>query len=184
MLEARLRVLKSAILCRESAKEKLRKLQKSGTQTQILEAKNSVDFYQKRIDSILYDIPFAKDLMCVRTCENCEYCTSIIDEKTKELTSRKCRIRKKGYDDVDINSYCDYHAVMKPNICWDCAHCFECEWSHGDPVPGWEAYPSAIVTDGVQSYHVVKCPEFEPEEHPYRYRKDKRDECKECTDDD
>ena len=61
-----------------------------------------------------------------------------------------------------------------PSLCWSCANCVPdckgrgCPWSERfEPVPGWEAEPTRIVSyfeagkpHIVDSYHVKKCPMF------------------------
>lgn len=46
----------------------------------------------------------------------------------------------------------------RASICGRCLVC-TCEWSRGKPVPGWEAVPSTIYSDG---YQVISCPQFRP----------------------
>lgn len=166
MTEKDLRTLKQHIINYNNARDDLRKAEKTGLSKKIEDAKTKVKKLHDVMMINLSRIPYAKDVQCVRTCDLCEYCTTTIDETTKTVTSMKCRIRKRGFDNVDATQHCSYWEQMKPNICWGCKNCFYCSWSHGEPVEGWEAYPSAIVSDGVQSYHVVNCPEFEPDDPP------------------
>lgn len=47
-------------------------------------------------------------------------------------------------------------------LCWDCKKaCCGCMWSlAGEPIPGWTATPT-VDANGVKSYLVTECPEFE-----------------------
>lgn len=54
---------------------------------------------------------------------------------------------------------------MTDTICWKCANaCGGCEWSkkRAKPVAGWEAIRRDLY-DGIESYIVLSCPEFEPD---------------------
>lgn len=59
------------------------------------------------------------------------------------------------------------------SLCWDCQNaCGGCSWSRSfTPVEGWEARPTKIKLipnkEGLEytdSYHVISCPEFIPDE--------------------
>ena len=59
---------------------------------------------------------------------------------------------------------------MPSTICWDCQNaCGGCSWSKYrmfQPVKGWEVIPTDIhIGNGVrvQSYVVLKCPQFKPD---------------------
>lgn len=58
---------------------------------------------------------------------------------------------------------------MRRTICWECrnTNAEKCSWFHpkaAKPVDGWKAYPTQKNGIGGQSYLVVNCPNFEPDE--------------------
>ena len=112
--------------------------------------------------------------MCARhECEVCIY----KDRSKAGLPSDECKKRAtKNMNIIADVCMCNVPIVeskpkrieKKTTLCWDCAkNGGLCSWSKNfTPVEGWEAIPTKINARGydyyeIDSYKVVKCPEFE-----------------------
>lgn len=124
--------------------------------------------------------------MCARReCDICIY----KDRPKEELPSDKCQKRATKNMNI-LADVCMCNVTVKApqptpvpkktTLCWDCAkNCGDCSWSHDfTPVEGWEAIPTKLQAYGhaegeIDSYKVIKCPEFELME---RLKKQKKKE--------
>lgn len=66
--------------------------------------------------------------------------------------------------------------TYRSSLCWDCEKATNsgCSWSKSfKPVKGWEAEPKPIkltATKNIDSYLVIKCPQFAEDEHSRKER--------------
>ena len=118
----------------------------------------------KIMETVLIDLSMSNNVKCVKFCNNCDNCSVVIDEETGEVTDRHCCVIRNDDNDVTPFDYCSKWKEKEPTLCWTCQNFVDCEWSHGEPVPGWDAIPSAIITDRNNSYNVKHCPKYIPDE--------------------
>lgn len=73
-----------------------------------------------------------------------------------------------------IKTRCSDCSNNTGTLCWRCAKAvdrFKCPWAGGKPRDDWEAIPTKIIaqhtesryTREVDSFHVISCPGFEPD---------------------
>ena len=89
---------------------------------------------------------------------------NLSEERKYEMAVR----RREQYRQMrEQAGYRDRSTRPRQTLCWSCQRAVkECPWSANfEPVPGWEAEETVVASSycPTPSYHVIKCPLYEPD---------------------